>query len=130
MNTATDVVEQICKLKRDRGNTYPGDYDEMVRVHVGRNLDHFEYIEKDGRVVAFIEWYEGRPVYDNQGVLKEVKKDPTSLYIANLVANSTVEILQMGRKLLRWVPEAKSIHWTDQRYGRKIEFKIKEQWRS
>ena len=126
----TGLVEQICSLKKARGNTYIGDYDELVEFHVRNSIEHFEYLEKNGKVTAYIEWYEALPIYNEDGSLKGIKKDPAALYIANIVANSMKEILIMGRKILR-ATTAKKIYWSDHRFGgRNTEFEIKDDWRS
>lgn len=126
----TGLVEQICRLKKDRGNVYLGDYDELVEFHVRNSIENFEYLEKNGKVTAYIEWYEAHPIYNEDGSLKGIKKDPDVLYIANIVANSMKEILTMGRKILR-ATRAKKIYWSDHRFGgRNTEFVIKDDWRS
>ena len=124
------IVEQICRLKKESGNTYIGDYDELVEFHVRNNIDHFEYLEKNDRITAYIEWYQAVPVYDKEGTLKSIKKDPNAVYIANIVANSLEEIMMMGRKILR-ATTAKKLYWSDHRFGgRNTEFEIKDDWRS
>lgn len=126
-----NLVEQICNLKKDRKNTYTGDTDDLIELHVRNNIDQFEYIEEKDRVVAYIEWYKGIPIYDEKGQLKRVQKDDHSIYIANIVANSAKQILIMGRKILRWNPEANFLYWSDHRFGgRNVKFPITEEWRS
>lgn len=126
---ASPIVEQIIELKRKRGNTYPTDTSDALRVHIASNVDHFEYLEgTGGKVRAFIEWYEGRPIVDAEGRLTDIVKDDETIFIANIVANSMLEILKMGRNILRWCPKAKVLHFGD-KYGRRLNYKIKDEWR-
>ena len=127
--TCEQVLNKVIELKKKKGGMYPGEFDEFVRAHLGRNFDQVEYIEKDGEILAFIEWYPGRPRYSDDGRLLAVDRDEESIFFANLVANSVKDILLLTRKVFRWNPEAKMVYWHDMRYGRQVSFPIKEGWR-
>lgn len=123
------IIEEILELKKSQCNTYATDTDDKLRVHIASNIDHFEYIEdRAGKVRAFIEWYEGRPVFDKDDILIDIEKDETALFVANIVAGSTMEILAMGRKIVRWSPKATVLYF-EGRDRQKLQYKIKDRWR-
>ena len=123
-------IDEIIDLKKRRGNIFEGDTDEVLRAHLAQFVDHIEFIEgADNKVVAYMEWYDGRPEYEN-GKLKRLQPDETCLYVANVVAESLSQILQMGRQVLRFKPMVLWIHGSDVRYKQNMIYKVNPLWRA